>query len=88
MLWTGGTYKREKKEDTCNDNLKRMLIGIVMTNQARGRLETRQSDNIKEIYGLTMVGAERLAQNAPWSRPMETTGAEGTGGGGSRLNFG
>ena len=42
---------------------KRLLTGMVMQNRGRGRPKTRLSDNVKEISGLTMVEAERMAQD-------------------------
>ena len=39
-----------------------LLLGSVYGKRLRGRPQTRLSDNIKEIWGLTMVETERKAQ--------------------------
>ncbi|XP_027222208.2 uncharacterized protein [Penaeus vannamei] len=39
-----------------------LYLGMVMGKRERGRPKTRLSDNIKEVCGLTMVEAERAAQ--------------------------
>ena len=51
---------------------KRLLTGMVMGNRGRGRPKTRLSDNIKKISGLTMVEAERKAQDRHgWRRLVQ-----------------
>ncbi len=42
---------------------KNLLTGIVIGNRGRGRQKTRLSENIKDIYRLTMVQVERKVQN-------------------------
>ena len=46
-----------------------LLLGSVYGKRLQGRPKTRLSDNIKEIYGLTMVETERKAQETTgWRR--------------------
>ena len=48
---------------------KNLLTGMVIGDRGRGKPETRLSDNIKDICGLTMVQVERNAQDrVEWQR--------------------